>query len=57
VIVGSKTAEQLAETIEQIQRGRLSEKSMDRIERIWERIKHEAPVDNFEIDRKRGAST
>ncbi|KAJ4287124.1 hypothetical protein N0V88_007746 [Collariella sp. IMI 366227] len=49
VLVGARKKEQLRETVEAIKRGPLSEDAVERIERIWELVKGEASLDNYEM--------
>jgi aflatoxin B1 aldehyde reductase len=47
IIVGASSCEQLEQTLSGIDKGGLSEKAIIAINAIWEDIKHEAPLDNF----------
>lgn len=47
LVVGASRPEQLDNTIEAIRKGPLSDKAVKRIEKIWELVKDEAPIDNF----------
>lgn len=47
VIFGASRFEQIAQTVRGLKRGRLSEGAVRGIEEIWESVKEEAPVDNF----------
>ncbi|KIW88390.1 uncharacterized protein Z519_10959 [Cladophialophora bantiana CBS 173.52] len=47
IIVGASTVEQLEQTLSGIEKGPLSSKACEGIDKIWEEIKHEAPLDNF----------
>jgi aflatoxin B1 aldehyde reductase len=47
IIVGASTTEQLEQTLAGIEKGPLSQKALDGIDKIWEEVKHEAPLDNF----------
>jgi len=47
IIVGASSTEQLEQTLKGIQKGPLSKKACDGIDKVWEEIKHEAPLDNF----------
>lgn len=49
VLVGARKKEQLRETVEAIKRGPLSEDAVKRIEKIWELVKGEASLDNYEM--------
>jgi len=46
IFAGSKLP-QVAETIQSIRRGPLKPESVKAIDAIWEKIKHEAPLDNY----------
>jgi len=47
IIIGASTVEQLEETLAGIDKGPLSKKALEGIDKVWEEIKHEAPLDNF----------
>lgn len=47
IIVGARNTEQLAETLASVQAGPLSESAVKRIDDMWKKIEHEAPLDNF----------
>ncbi|KAK8213475.1 hypothetical protein M8818_002777 [Zalaria obscura] len=47
LIVGSRSIEQLKETLEDANAGPLSKKAVEGIDQIWKTIEHEAPLDNF----------
>ena len=47
VIVGASSIAQLEQTLTSIRKGRLSDTAVQAIDRIWEEIKHEAPLDNY----------
>jgi aflatoxin B1 aldehyde reductase len=47
IIIGASTIEQLEQTLVGIEQGPLSKKAVEGIDKIWEQIKHEAPLDNF----------
>jgi aryl-alcohol dehydrogenase-like predicted oxidoreductase len=47
IIVGASSTEQLEQTLSGIEKGPLSNKAVEGIDKIWEEIKHEAPLDNF----------
>lgn len=53
VIVGARNDQQLRETVEAIKNGPLSEGTVRRIDEIWESVKAEAALDNFEVMGKR----
>lgn len=46
-IIGATRTGQLEETLHDIKDGPLPEGTVERIEKIWESVKHEAPVDNY----------
>lgn len=48
IIIGASRHEQLEQTLQGLAKGKLSDKAAKRIDEIWEGIKHEAPLDNFE---------
>lgn len=47
IIIGASRIEQLKETLDSINGGPLSDNAVKRIDKIWESIAHEAPLDNF----------
>ncbi len=47
IIVGASSCEQLEQTLFNIEKGPLSRQALKEIDLIWEDIKHEAPLDNF----------
>ena len=47
VVVGASRPEQLRGTLEELRKGGLEPSTVERVERIWESVKGEAPVDNF----------
>jgi aflatoxin B1 aldehyde reductase len=47
IIVGASSVKQLEETLEGLERGPLSDKAAKAIDGVWEMVKHEAPLDNF----------
>jgi aflatoxin B1 aldehyde reductase len=49
VIVGARKQEQLRETVEAIKKGPLSDGAVKRISDIWESVKADASLDNFEM--------
>ncbi|KAF2095823.1 aldehyde reductase [Rhizodiscina lignyota] len=53
IIIGSTSPAQLRETLEQIKKGPLSEKSVQLIDEMWKSVEHEAPKDNFDLNRGR----
>lgn len=48
IIFGSRTREQIKETVEWVRKGPLSEDTSKKIDEVWEKVKHEAPTTNFE---------
>lgn len=48
VIVGARNVEQLKETVQAIKAGPLKESSAQGIEEIWEAVKSDSKLDNFE---------
>lgn len=46
IIVGASKISQVKETLQDINAGRLSEEACKGIDELWEKIKHEAPLDN-----------
>lgn len=48
LIIGSRTLDQLKQTVEGLEKGPLSKSAQERIEAIWAKVKHEALLDNFE---------
>jgi aflatoxin B1 aldehyde reductase len=52
VIVGARKHEQLRETVAAIEKGPLSDHAVKRIDEVWESIKADALLDNFEITGK-----
>ncbi|CBY01546.1 hypothetical protein IAQ61_003368 [Plenodomus lingam] len=47
VIFGTSRVAQVEQTARGIQKGRLSAEAVEGIERIWDEVKHEAPLDNL----------
>jgi len=47
IIFGGSKLSQVEETIQSIRRGPLKPESVKAIDAIWEKIKHEAPLDNY----------
>jgi aflatoxin B1 aldehyde reductase len=47
VIVGASKAAQLEETLNAVEEGPLDEKIAKRVDDIWEKVKDEAPLDNY----------
>lgn len=47
VIFGASKLEQIKQTVEGLKKGPLKESSVKRIDQVWEKIKHDAPLDNY----------
>ncbi|KAK5049454.1 hypothetical protein LTR84_004383 [Exophiala bonariae] len=47
IIIGASKHEQLEQTLAGIEKGKLSDKAVKDIDEIWEQIKDEAPLDNY----------
>jgi len=47
LIIGASKVEQLEETLQALQQGPLSEKTVAKIEELWKKVESEAPLDNF----------
>ncbi|ETI27209.1 hypothetical protein G647_09892 [Cladophialophora carrionii CBS 160.54] len=47
IIVGASSTEQLEQSLTGIERGPLSSKAVEGIDKVWDQVKHEAPLDNF----------
>jgi aflatoxin B1 aldehyde reductase len=47
-IIGASTPAQLIQTVGDLDAGPLPEGAVKRIEEVWERVKDEAPVDNYQ---------
>ncbi len=47
MIIGATKPEQLEQTLESIKAGPLPDAAVKRIDRVWETVKDEAPVDNY----------
>ncbi|KAL9534562.1 Oxidoreductase [Sphaerulina musiva] len=45
LLIGASSVKQLEETLEEIGKGPLSARAVERIDQMWETIKHEAPLD------------
>lgn len=48
IIVGARTGQQLSETMAAIGKGPLSDAAVKKIDQVWESVKAEASLDNFE---------
>ena len=46
-IIGATQTEQLVETMRDVQAGPLGKEAVERIEEVWKKVQHEAPVDNY----------
>ena len=49
IIVGARNTEQLKETVQAIKAGPLSEGAVQKIDQVWESVKAEASLDNYEM--------
>lgn len=47
IIVGASSLQQLEKTLQGIEHGPLPETAVKKIDGVWDKIKHEAPLDNF----------
>ena len=47
IIIGASKPEQLEQTLESISAGPLPDAAVNRIDKIWEKVQDEAPVDNY----------
>jgi len=47
IILGASKVGQLEESLEAIERGPLDEKTVERVDAIWKKVEHEAPLDNY----------
>jgi aryl-alcohol dehydrogenase-like predicted oxidoreductase len=47
IIFGARNNEQAVQTVQGLKKGPLKESVLRKIDDVWEKIKHEAPVDNF----------
>lgn len=47
IIVGASKVAQLEETLKVIDDGPLDEKTTGRVDEIWKKVEHEAPLDNY----------
>ena len=47
IILGASKVGQLEESLEAIERGPLDEKTVERVDAIWSKVEHEAPLDNY----------
>ena len=47
IIVGASSYEQLKDTLKYVKNGSLSDKAIKRIDDVWKKIEHEAPLDNY----------
>lgn len=51
MIIGASSVQQLEQNLVGLAKGPLDGKTARRIDEIWERIKHEAPLDNLDSTR------
>ncbi len=54
VIIGASTVSQLEETLKAVEAGPLDGESVKRIDEIWKKVEHEAPLDNYNSFAKGG---
>jgi len=47
IIFGASSTKQLKETLDALNAGPLEKNAIDSINQIWQKVKHEAPIDNF----------
>lgn len=47
IIIGARTVEQGVETVKGLENGPLKDSVVKLIDDVWEKVKHEAPLDNF----------
>lgn len=47
IIIGASSEEQLKQTLDSINGGPLSANAVKKIDEIWKKIEHEAPLDNY----------
>ena len=47
IIVGASSFQQIKETLGYVKKGPLSENAVKRIDEVWQKIEHEAPLDNY----------
>ena len=47
IIVGATAPQQLEETLKALEEGKLGKDIVGRIDRVWELVKDEAPLDNY----------
>lgn len=47
IIVGASSLDQLKQTLASCNKGPLSDKACQRIDAVWKKIEHEAPLDNY----------
>ena len=47
IIIGASSVEQLEQTLAWFKKGPLDNETVTKIDTIWEAIKHEAPLDNY----------
>jgi aflatoxin B1 aldehyde reductase len=54
LIIGGRNVEQVQQTIDGLKRGPLKDEVVKIIDDIWEKVKHEAPLDNYNSFLKKG---
>jgi len=47
IIIGASSTKQLKETLDALNAGPLEKNVVDSINQIWQKVKHEAPIDNY----------
>ena len=47
IILGASKVGQLKQSLEALKEGPLSENVVKKIDEVWEKVKHEAPLDNY----------
>lgn len=47
LVIGASRPEQITQTLEYLRKGPLTDKAVKAIDEIWEMVKDEAPIDNF----------
>ena len=47
IIIGASKILQLEETLKVVEDGPLDQKTVGRVEGIWKKVEHEAPLDNY----------
>lgn len=49
IIIGARKVQQLKETVDAIKKGALSNEAVERIDEIWQTVKSDAWLDNYEL--------